>query len=131
VLGEVSVALDVDQQGSSRAKQQSAIRCGFQQHSCRELHPTARLRRRLFAVPGSAWLGERLRVRAAGAAAGAGAGATPRCAYWAAVRGRMFLLIRKKFSGSQRAFTAASRSKFGPNAARTRSSPSSALRKLR
>jgi hypothetical protein len=45
--------------------------------------------------------------------------------------GRMFLFTRKRFSGSQRAFAAARRSKFRPKAARTRSSPSSALRKLR
>jgi hypothetical protein len=132
VLGEVSVASMLTSRGArGRSSSRDPLRlpAAFMPRAA----PTARLRRRPFAVYGSAWLGERLRVRAAGAAAGAGAGAgaTSRCAYCAAVRGRMFLLIRKKFSGSQRAFTAARRSKFGPNAACTRSSPSSALRKLR
>ncbi len=63
---------------------------------------------------------------------GRATGAALRRAYRAASGpGRMFLFTRKRFSGSQRAFTAARRSKFGPKAARTRSSPSSALRKLR
>ena len=47
--------------------------------------------------------------------------ATPR----AELAGRMFWLPRKRLSGSYCAFTAASRSYASPNAARTRSSPSS------
>jgi hypothetical protein len=125
VLGEVSVALDVDQQGSSRAKQQSAIRCGFRQHSCRELH-----RQPGFGDARSRSPGRHSSARDCGRKRPVPV-PVPRCVYCAAVRGTMFLLIRKRFSGSQRAFTAARRSKFGPNAARTRSSPSSALRKLR